>query len=951
MRLLKKLISVTVAIAVITAVVPFSRLVAGAAAESISAIAVDEEKTVIIDENNAGFVTYLFTPSEDGFYAFYSYNGILAKGKIIDISENTFINSPERKYYGGFYIQYEMKAGRQYLLSAEPLWKNERGKYSLKVTKLNFASGFRLQDDSIIGLVGKTVEVKANFYSKNSEMPIIENISWTSSDESVVSVETRYAETPDISGVFTFKKVGTATVNAVTGNGYTDSVTVKVAEPVTITLGEEKQLSYNDELSGAGIYSFVPEVSGTYAFYSYNNSQNCSTHGELYDSDMNRYGDMSWRNGAFYIYGYLQAGQTYYFKCQMNGYVAEGASYSVKLDRVVQAESVSISVDSTEVYVGTGAFAYLSEYPINALPENCAWSLDNNSVAYFEWENAKECHIKFVSAGTVTLSATTENGLSDSIVFTVSEPDEIVLGEENNVNIVSPNNRKLFKLTPNETVSCYFSADTNNASFQIYDSDMNCIIGYPGSFSYTFSEGETYYLYAGLGGNAIGNYTFTVTRQIRITSIEIISLPTKLDYYEFENWYDYSGLRLKITDENGKEYYWSDWSDDIGEFRLDIHAEYYDGNYQYTEISCGGATTTFRLNIHESPVESIEINKAPNRVYIYGDPSYGYTDDYGNYHLHPEDITGIQFTVNYKNGTSVQYGDDAFADGVLERRYLSFNVQNDVTNIGNNTVVFSYMNVEATYEVEVKENTVRSIELTKAPNNTKRFEYFAPDLTGAEFTITHTDNTTEIVTVTSENQYYYAIGDSVVTLIPAHDSDIIVTVEYDENNNQYYLADYLSKTCTLECFVITESKKIKSITADNFNKDLQNTVLNVTYTDSTTERFPLSIVNIDGDDEFKQIVCRSDKGLFTVVINRQDDQSGYKQGYYLFVFDNETFISDPFGDVTGDGVSDIRDLIRLKKIIAGATNKGKDKADLNGNGSIQADDAVEFRRYLLVNNY
>lgn len=74
MKLLKKLISFTATLAVISAVIPFSGLSASAVAESISVITVDEEKTVIIDEDNSGSAMYFFTPPEDGFYAFYSYN-------------------------------------------------------------------------------------------------------------------------------------------------------------------------------------------------------------------------------------------------------------------------------------------------------------------------------------------------------------------------------------------------------------------------------------------------------------------------------------------------------------------------------------------------------------------------------------------------------------------------------------------------------------------------------------------------------------------------------------------------------------------------------------------------------------------------------------------------------------------------------------------------------------
>ncbi|MGN0492425.1 MAG: dockerin type I repeat-containing protein, partial [Acutalibacteraceae bacterium] len=722
---------------------------------------------------------------------------------------------------------------------------------------------------------------------------------------------------------------------------------VKVAEPGTITIGEEKNLSSDDELTGAGMYSFVPKESGLYAFYSYNNSNNSGIHGAIYDSEMNSISeDWQSRNSNFYVYSHLEAGETYYLKCSLNGYWSDSCSYSVKIDIAASAERIELSADSTEVYIGTNTVVRFSYYPLNAMSEYVNWSVSDNSVAIIQWGDETQCQIDFVSGGTVTLSATTENGLSDSITFTVSEPNEIVLGAENTVNIASPYNKSFFKFTPQETAVYSFSTETDIAEFEISDQYESYSNRFQGSFSYRLDAGETYYLYAGFKGDIIGEYTFTVTRPTQVTSIEILSLPDKLDYYEFESWFDYRGLELKITDENGCEYYWSDWGDDIGEFMLDIYPVYYDNNYQYTEISCGGATNSFKLNIQQTPISSIVINKAPEREYFYGDTTCGYFDE-DSYYLIPLDIRGIEFTVNYTNGTSVMYGDDAFENGDLDYNFLEIFVRNGETFVGQNTVVFSYMNVEATYEVTVKEDTVISIELTKVPDSKVCYEYFAPDLTGAEFTITYNDSTTETVAVTSENQGYDSYWYDVVTLIPVNGSYIIVSPAYDEDNNPYYVAEYLSQSCRLDCFSFAESKEIDFIGVDNFNIDLENTAVTVIYTDSSTESFPLNVVEAYGGDEFKQIFCRSDKGVFCVMLDKQYDPNGYKEGYRLAVFDYESFVSDPFGDVNGDGVSDIRDLVHLKKLLAKATEEGAERADLDGDGNLSATDIAELRRYLI----
>lgn len=1034
MKLFKKLLSLTAALAVAAAVIPFSGLVASATHGMISTIALNQEKIIESDGLGSGEVMYFFTPTEDGVYAFYSYNHWFpVSGSLVDVKGGSFVNSIERN--NDFYIQYEMKAGEQYILSAKPKWNDEKGSYCLKVIKLSPATEFSLQRTTVVGFVGDTVEINATF---GPEWSIIENIQWTPSDDSVVTAESKYAETPDICGAFTFNNVGTATVTATTDSDLIATVDVNVLEAGEIAFGEEKNLSSEDENAGTGMYSFVPKKDGLYAFYSYNNVNNLPIRGVLYDSEMNQLCENGYaKNQDFYVYNELTAGNTYYFKCYFDCENANG-SYSVKLDEAVRANSITLYTDTTQVDVGTECDVNISYSPENAIPEKASWYSKDSSIIEIRGRNDTNCNLNFLSAGTATLTATTENGLTDSITFTVSEPDEILLNEVNTVNITSPNGKKRFKFTPNKTELYYFSTDADNVRFEILDPDENSYWGYHGSFiremtagvtyyllteyeddcigtykftvsepseivlnevntvditspnsekvftfvpeetaAYSFSTdsenvrfklsnpddfsnrhyyesfthvltaGVTYCLTAGYDGDYTGKYTFTVTKPTQITSIEIISLPEKLDYYEFEEWFNYYGLKLKITDEAGNVYYWSNRGDYVGGYDVDIHpSRDENGNYQYTDISCGTANAQFTFNIMENPVSSIVITKTPKTEYFYGDVCFGYLSEDG-YYLYP-DITGIEFTVNYTDGTSVQYGDDAFDKGDLDDIYLNVYVRNNKTVVGKNTVVFSYMNVETTYEVTVKEDTVESISILKAPDNTKCFEYFAPDLTGAEFEITYNDGTTETVAVTGENQGYDSFWSDVAVLIPANASYIIVSLEYDDENNPYYTAAFLSKSCRLDCFTIAESKEIEFIGVDNFNIDLENMTVNVTYKDMTTESFPADVIEFYGNDYFKQIFCRSDKGVFSIICNIQYDQNGYKQGYNVHIFEREIFISDPFGDINGDGVSDVRDLVRLKKILAKLTQDGEDKADLDGDGSIDAVDVAEFRRYLLI---
>ncbi len=55
-----------------------------------------------------------------------------------------------------------------------------------------------------------------------------------------------------------------------------------------------------------------------------------------------------------------------------------------------------------------------------------------------------------------------------------------------------------------------------------------------------------------------------------------------------------------------------------------------------------------------------------------------------------------------------------------------------------------------------------------------------------------------------------------------------------------------------------------------------------------------------------------------------------------------------YGDATGDGIADIRDLVRLKKYLADNTTEiDLTAVDLNGDSNVDSQDLVCFRKLLL----
>ena len=129
-----------------------------------------------------------------------------------------------------------------------------------------------------------------------------------------------------------------------------------------ISLDEEITVSV-DENGGVAIFAFVPDVTDTYFFYSYNSD--IDTYGSLYDSQMNNLvnDDDGGDTHNFKVSYLFNAGETYYFKSRPYSETTSG-SYSVKLIRAVVAESVKIDSGSTiDKIVGSNESFYAEFFP------------------------------------------------------------------------------------------------------------------------------------------------------------------------------------------------------------------------------------------------------------------------------------------------------------------------------------------------------------------------------------------------------------------------------------------------------------------------------------------------------------------------------------------------------------------------------------------------------------
>lgn len=240
-----------------------------------------------------------------------------------------------------------------------------------------------------------------------------------------------------------------------------------------------------------------------------------------------------------------------------------------------------------------------------------------------------------------------------------------------------------------------------------------------------------------------------------VRSIEIVSLPEKLDYYfevdgyETEYYYDFDmdyisyfyyeidryGLQIKVNYKDGTSvtsddpYYIDD--NEINIIGQEEGETWNIGKHRVT-VEYMGKGAYFDINVVENPVRSIEIARLPEKLKYYqfnngyfstfDDGYYDENDEYvpvevENY-IYNIETYGILIKYNLKNGTSVYGGLNYFTFNydVIGQDYT------EIWGIGKHTVSINLMGFETSYEIEIVENPVKKVEITKLPDLTTYYE-------------------------------------------------------------------------------------------------------------------------------------------------------------------------------------------------------------------------------------
>lgn len=359
------------------------------------------------------------------------------------------------------------------------------------------------------------------------------------------------------------------------------------------------------------------------------------------------------------------------------------------------------------------------------------------------------------------------------------------------------------------------------------------------------------------------------------------------------------------------------------------------GSDNYLTINYAGKSAPLPVTVVENPVESITVNSAPTRVYYLGELGYN----------RPDDINGLNFTVNFKDGTKKTYN---YTDVEKNRQFDGYYYDVDFADeekVGLNDVEFNYMGKTAVYQVEVKESPVESIDIVKMPDVTEFSYYFAPDFTTMKLKFNYKDGSSKLIDLGSVDFHY-----SLSTLGIGFDVDGHEAVIYRDNGPGYTI-NYLGTEKEIDGLEQKEDKFVVSVASENYSAvNPQGTVLNVTYEDGTKEDITINnilfIEKVFDNVPYSNGMAVTNKGLLRFKIYVEDFITVKKNT--MDVFDCIVETPRKTGDVNGDGIIDILDGAIIQKYTASMTELTQaelNAADVNGDGSADVLDAAQIQKF------
>ena len=460
--------------------------------EAFVTVTVEAENPLTLGENSlwipadGGETLAYFMPEVSGEYVLvYEQSG--AHIQSVYGVDGTYPTQYNSGYVDGVYVLAAMlEAGMVYRYHAFA-YSDVQLSFTLQLA--DETTGISLPWTEASGLVGDTMMIRAYLEPITAGM---DDLTWTSSDESVFTVEPADGD-PMYANLF-FVGSGDAILTVRTENGQEASIPVHSTMPPQLELGENE---VTVDPWYVQTFAFTAPADGTYIL-SWPSEQGWP------DVWPDSYEAVNWAD--LYEYGYfaysmtMTAGQTCFL--YVNNSSSWECSWTMTVAPAQAAESVSIvSPRGNTGYVGTAITLYADVHPGAAATDGLTWKLSNDNIGTVVPTGDYQASVYLVTGGFADVIVTTDSGLSATYRIHSEIPKPWLLDETKEVTL-DPDKQIVYSFTPSEDGWYVLYYGEEHVSYDLTVVDSN---GDQPSFSIhgsgnqqahrmLLTGGETYYL-------------------------------------------------------------------------------------------------------------------------------------------------------------------------------------------------------------------------------------------------------------------------------------------------------------------------------------------------------------------------------------------------------------------------------------------------------------------------
>ena len=592
-------------------------------------IALGETKQATIPKAY-GSAYFKFVPGEDGYYGFCSYDnsdGIWKQAAIRDYQTFDTIDCRSTyDDYGNFSLVCKMTAGSAYVLEAKYDWDSCTEPFNVTAFKCPALEAITLSREEMTGYPSGNTSYRISVtYSPSDAAP--EQITWTSSDESIATLD----RTTGSYAYVTYVAPGEATITATSESGAT--ATCKVTVKVPLTLEENVPQTITIEDNDAKKLVFTPSETGNYVF----RISDRSNVNEPYVS-IRCYDDNDWYyfDGSFVcrdretVSWNLEAGREYEVWTAFDWYAESDGTYVLTAAKAVAPTGIELSETSIEDRINTEHELKCSVFPWNAESSAVTWTTSDDTVA-----TVSDGRVRLVGVGEATITASMA-GLDAACAVTVKDYDPIAVGETKQAVIPEAYGIAYFKFVPEEDgYYAFYSSDNAKPTYgMILDyGDMNVLA----SDSYSGGNGNfliKYKLTAGTAYLLAAQYDwYSTTEPFNVTLDKCPALEAiRLSWDEITDYVGASSWHFSVIyDPNGaapEPITWTSSDESVARMNYSSGSDNYisfvaPGEATITATSESGLTATCKVTVlapltleENVPLTvNVERNKAPTLVF------------------------------------------------------------------------------------------------------------------------------------------------------------------------------------------------------------------------------------------------------------------------------------------------------------------------------------------------